>query len=114
MRNNDEQIIRLLTRLIDGTEGKRVSWDQLTSTGSYQSRFNDYVVNLSESKSLVDSSVSMTVKNLNGSLILSVNSNPLALGGDSTYNQTVRSLLVQLYSKVDSRSDELEALINLI
>lgn len=56
----------------------------------------------------------MTVKNLNGSLILSVGSNPLALGGDSTYNPTVRNLLVQLYSKVDSRSDELEALINLI
>lgn len=105
-----------MTKLVKSTQEGRTKWERALGAGSYQCRLGDFVIMMSGNSSAYDVTVQMSIKRLNGGDLANFSSSPygsLTLFGRGV-SDSARAMLGQLFSYVDTRSDDIEELINLI
>lgn len=122
MINNTPQLEAIIAKLLLKTESQAVAWSQSLTGGSYQTRFGDFIVQLSRSGgAITGSNIHLKVSRLNGDAVAQAADGSsasiaalAAASGGAALSPNAAAQLRRLYSLVGDRSKDLEELLNLI
>lgn len=121
MAGSELQLAQLISRLLERTRAGRVKWESAYISGTFQTRFGSYVIQLSGQARnlLLGGSIELVVKKLSGETIASTRSGPISAisslnSSHTTVSPAAMQELTQLYDLVSDTSAELDELLSLI